>query len=206
MSSSQSKAFLRLAGEQLASEHFAGFKHLRSKNTLIRERDGGADIIVLSAATQFSPCISMAFYVGRRFPGATEVEKKCGWQPSYYQIHQFSPNAHQMRELGYVGPSCWEVDLRNPQAGLNDELAAAVRGIGLPFFARFTSLRSTQTALAVGDSWCIGGQGPFWRQMFSVDCALNDLNHFRIWARSLDRFSMAQANMALGHVSQPPIE
>jgi hypothetical protein len=48
-------------------------------------------------------------------------------------------------------------------------------------------------ALASRDSWCIGADGPFWHNLFCVDAARGDLEHFKAWSRSLDPFCRAQA-------------
>jgi hypothetical protein len=206
MAPSHSKAYLDSLARQLIAGRFADFRHIRSKNMLSREREDGADVIVLSAAAKFSPSITVAFYVGRRFFKATEVEKRCGWESSYYQINQFSYNAASMRDLGYSGPNHWDVDAISGQPSIVDEVTAALEAIALPFLLRFTSLQAAQAATSSGDSWCLGTGGQAWWQLFAVDAALGDLGHFRAWARSLDPLYRSQASKALAAIGEPPLE
>jgi hypothetical protein len=205
MAASHSKTYLDTLAQALIARRFVDFRHIRSKNMLIRERDDGADVIVLSAATKASPSITLAFYVGRRFFKATDVEKRCKWAASYYQIHQFSYNASAMRDLRYSGPNRWNVDAVSGQPPIIDELIAALEAIALPFFLRFTSLQAARAAISSGDSWCIGAEGPFWRQLFAIDAALGDMGHFRAWSQTLDPFYGPQVAQALAAIAESPL-
>ncbi len=205
MAPSHSQTYLNTLARALLAHRFADFRYIRSKNTLSRDREDGADVIALSAATAYSPNISLAFYFGRRFFKATEVEKRCKWKASYYQIHQFSYNASAMTNIGYSGPNRWTVDAVSGQPSIIDELTTALEAVALPFFLRFTSLRAAQAAISIRDSWCIGADGPFWRQLFAIDAALGDLGHFRAWSRTLDPFYAPQVAEALAAVAGPPL-
>src|SRR5256885_2337624 len=138
--------FIRAMGDELVSLLPGEFRHLRSKRMLRRDRGGGADVVVFSATTQFSPGILLAFYFGRWFPEAAKVETRLGWERSLYQIHQLSDNARSMRGLTFDGPYRWSLDVTAPPPSLMSEVASSIGQIAFPFFDRFTTLRDAQKA------------------------------------------------------------
>jgi len=183
-----------------------GFRHLRSKRMLRRERAGGGDVVAFSASTQSSPQILVAFYFGRWFKDAAQIEKRCGWNESYYHIHQLSDNARSMVGLAFDVAHRWAIDIRTASPSFPDDVARAVEQIAFPFFERFTTLRDAQSGHVSKDSWCIWASGPLWHQLFAIDAALGDTAHLRSWTRSLDPHSRHQADAALIRLGLPPTD
>jgi hypothetical protein len=196
--------FIRSLGEELQSLLPGAFRNLPSKRMLRRERAGGADVIVFSASTASSPHVLLAFCFGRWFPEAAKVEARLGWQRSYYQVHQLSENAKSMLGLSFDGAHRWSLDITIPPPTLASEVARSIEQIALPFFERFTTLRDAQAAHASNDSWCLPAKGPTWRQMFTIDAALDDISHFRSWAGTLEPFYRRQADEALIQIGSSP--
>ena len=173
---------------------------------LRRERAGGADVVVFSATTGFSPHILLAFYFGRWFPEAAKVEERLGWQRSLYQVHQLSENVKSMLGVTFDGTYRWSFDITVPPLSLVSEVARAIDQIALPFFDRYTTLRDAQMAHGSNDSWCLAASGPTWRQMFTIDAAIDDIAHFRSWARTLEPFYRHQADEALIQIGSSPTD
>jgi len=98
-----------------------------------------------------------------------------------------------MKGLEYSGPYTWSVDINNPPKTLVSELAGAVGGLAVPFFKRFSDIRTARDAIAADDPWCFGGK-PFWRQLLLLDMAINDWEHFEDWRANLDGLAQRQAS------------
>jgi hypothetical protein len=173
---------------------------------LRREGAAGHDVIVFSATTQFSPAVTLSFYFGRFFPTANSAVRQFSWSTPYYHVHQLSENRPLMEGLAYEGPYRWNVDLRATFGTLPQEVASAIQGVAFPFFERFIDLETARAGIVSRDSWCIGAEGPFWRSLLAMDLALDDVDHFRQWGRSLDPFSRRQANDALVLLGVPTID
>jgi len=127
-----------------------------------------------------------------------EVEKDLGEVGLPYHIQQYSPNLGHMKGIRYSGPHTWEVDLGQPRRDLAKEVAVAIRGMAYAFFDRFRELRAARDAIASNDPWCFSATGPFWRSLFLLDAALDDLAHFRGWMASLEPFYAPKAAEMLG--------
>jgi hypothetical protein len=175
------------------SELADGFTFYRSRLELRRSAHSGVDVLILSGSTKYSPLVSVSFYFGRSFDQVREVEKDLGELGLPYHIQQYSPNLSHMKGIRYSGPHTWEVDLRQPPRDLAKKLAVAVRAMAYPFFDRFRELRAARDAVASRDPWCFDATGPYWRSLFLLDAALDDLLHFKEWMASLDPFYVPRA-------------
>jgi hypothetical protein len=98
-----------------------------------------------------------------------------------------------MTGIDYAGSHTWEIDLTQPPSGLVGELKVAIQGMAYPFFERFREPRIARDAIASDNPWCFGGAGPFWRSLFLLDAALDDMGHFKSWSARLEPFYAAQA-------------
>ena len=185
-------AFRKTLGRELAALLGERYTFLGSRDELRADAPGGRDVVALHVASQFSPALTVSFYVGRNFDAARRVETLLGLPKAYYHIHKHSTNAERLTGLDYPGPHSWHVDLAAPAAGLAREMAAAIRAIGGAFFARFATLGTAREALARDDPWCQGG-AVAWRQLLLVDLALGDPAHFEAWASGLDPATRAEA-------------
>jgi hypothetical protein len=124
------------------------------------------------------------------------MEQRCGLYKFPYHIQQFSVNRGALVGLAYQGPFDWSVNIHEPLGQLPVEMAAAVRGMAIPFFERFETLPSARAALADDDPWCFGGAG-FWRQLLHVDLAMGEVERFREWSRRLSDYDRDQAEMEI---------
>jgi hypothetical protein len=98
-----------------------------------------------------------------------------------------------MQGLEYAGPYNWSVNINDPPKTLLSELTDAIRGMAVPFFERFSDIRSARDAIAADDPWCFGGR-LCWRQLLLLDLAINDLEHFERWRSGLDELYQRQAS------------
>jgi hypothetical protein len=188
-----SPEFQRRLGAGLAEVLGGQYRFFKSRLELRADAPDGHNIVILAGSTKYSPHISVDFYFGRNFAEAKQVEKRLGGHQFYYHIQQFSPNRTHMKGLEYTGPYIWSVDINNPPMTLVSELAGAVRGMAVPFFERFSDIRTACDAIAVNDPWCFGGKA-FWRQLLLLDMAMNDLEHFENWRVNLDDLAQRQAS------------
>jgi hypothetical protein len=138
-------------------------------------------VVILSGSTRYSPEIDLAFYFGRNFAAARQLEALLGDHRFYYHIQQYSWNRAHMNGLSYDGPYRWAIDIGAAPASLASEVAAAIHGIGDPFFARFADIEAARDAVASDDPWCFGGAA-YAHQLLLLDAALGDLAHFEAWA------------------------
>ena len=106
-----------------------------------------------------------------------------------------------MTGLPYDGPYSWSVDISKPIGSLVSEMKYAIESIANPFFERFDSIQSARDAIASDDSWCFGGP-IFWKQLLILDAAMNQLGHFKEWAKRLDEFATRQSNEVLDQLAQ----
>ena len=194
---SDARHFQQHVGAQLATELGGTFKFYRSRLELRRSGAAGADVIVIAGSTKWSPLISLSFYFGRAFDQVRKIERALGIAGLPYHVQQYSPNVRLMTGIGYAGPHTWEVDLGRQPADLVRELRAAIEGMAYPFFERFREPRDARDAIVTDDPWCFDGRGPFWRSVFLLDAALDDLAHFKSWSERLEPFYAAQANQML---------
>jgi hypothetical protein len=197
---SEARRFQQLIGTELAAEFAGDFRFYRSRLELRRTGDDGADVIILAGSAKWSPLISLSFYFGRSFDLVRQIEKQLGWSGLPYHIQQYSLNLRHMSGIGYAGRHTWDIDLRQPPSDLAREIKAAIQGMAFPFFERFRELSAARDAIATDDPWCFGGRGPFWRSLFLMDAALDDLAHFRKWSERLEPFYAAQAAEALARL------
>jgi len=189
--------FQKFLGEQTTKLLGDEFRFFRSRLELRRRALDSEDVVVLGGSNKWSPCLSVAFYFGRRFDAARRVEKQLGSEGAFYHVFQHSLNLRKLSGLSYSGPISWEVDLRQPPPDLANQLTEAIQQVAFPFFARFETLGNARSGLLDEDAWCFSARGAFWRQLFLIDVALNDINHFRRWAESLDQTNFAAAQKAL---------
>jgi hypothetical protein len=188
-----SREFQRDLGAAVVDVLGGAYRFLKSRLELRAAAPGGHNVVVLAGYTKYSPRISVDFYFGRNFAAAKRIGKRLAVSQFYYHIQQFSPNREHMSGLEYTGPYTWSVDICNPPSSLVAELAAAVRGIAVPFFERFVDIGAARDAIAASDPWCFGGK-PCWRQLLLLDMAMNDLGHFEHWRGVLDDLSQTQAS------------
>lgn len=193
---SNSEKFIKLLGEEVAEELGNEFKFFRSREELRRSAEAGHDVIVFGGSSKYSPEISISFYVGKNFKSVKKIEKALGDSPSYYHIQQYSPNIGGIVGHPYTGPHTWSVDVTNPPKNLTEEFCAALKGIGEPFFERFSTIRKARDGIVADNSWCFGGLTS-WRNLLYLDIALDDLSHFKTWSEKLSDFEMGQANEIL---------
>jgi hypothetical protein len=194
---SEARRFQQQKGTELAAEFAGEFRFYRSRLELRRANGDGADVIILSGSTKWSPLISLSFYFGRSFDRIRQIEKQLGLSTSPYHIQQYSLNLQHMIGIGYAGRHTWDIDLRQPPSGLAREMKAAIQGMAFPFFERFHQLSAARDAVASNDPWCFGARGHSWRSLFLLDTALGDLAHFRTWSERLEPLYAAQATEAL---------
>jgi hypothetical protein len=180
-------------GQEVADLFGGEFKFYKSKLELKRKRAEGFDVIVLSGSNKWSPYIDVSFYFGRNYDAARKVEKALGSYTMPYQIQQYSPNVGSMKGVGYRGDGTWEVNIDEPPKDLALTIKKAIEEIAFPFFERFSTLKAAQSALESDDSWCFSPKGPFYHMIFTVDAALNDIEHFKEWSQCLDEFYKNQA-------------
>lgn len=184
--------FRQQLGADLAFELQGHYTHLRSRGELRRTTPDGHDVLILSVSAKHSPFVSVAFYFGRNYAVAKRIEKLLRGYEFPYHIQQFSLNRRAMAGIPYDGPYQWSIDIRNPPQDLAKQVAAAVLGVAVPFFVRFSSIAAARDALANNDPWCFGGP-VFWRQLLIVDLALDDLAHFQKWAVCLQEYDRNQS-------------
>jgi len=188
-----SPEFQRRLGLDLSEALGAQYRFFKSRLELRADAPDGHNVVILAGSTKYSPHISVDFYFGRNFAEAKRVEKRLGDHQFYYHIQQFSPNRRHMKGLEYSGPFTWSVDVNNPPRALASELAEAVRGMAVPFFERFSNIRTARDAIADDDPWCFGGKA-YWRQLLLLDMAMNDLQHFERWRANLHELYQRQAS------------
>ena len=177
------------------------YRFFKSRLELRAPSDDGENVLVLSAASKFSPYISLAFYFGRHYAVARPIEKLLEYTRWPYHIQQYSLNRTHMSGLTYSGPYSWSIDITNPMESLVSEIESAVHGMAEPFFKRFATISAARDAIAADDPWCFAGP-IFWRQLLILDGAMDDLNHFRKWAVCLDDFNRTQALADLEKLAQ----
>ena len=189
----RSREFQHRLGAALAGALGGQYRFFKSRLELRADAPDGHNVVILAGSTKYSPHITVDFYFGRNFAKAKQVEKLLRGHQSYYHIQQFSPNRTHMKGLEYSGPYTWSVDINNPPKTLVSELAGAVGGLAVPFFKRFSDIRTARDAIAADDPWCFGGK-PFWRQLLLLDMAINDWEHFEDWRANLDGLAQRQAS------------
>lgn len=189
--------FKKDLGAEVCQHLGSDFKFLRSKRELRRPSGNGHDVVILSGSNKWSPHISVAFYYGRNYDDVKSIEKLAGEEPMPYHIQQYSPNATRISGLDFAGTTTWEVDITGPPAGLAKDIAAAIRGVAFPFFARFTELKTARDALATEDTWCFGAAGSGWYSLLKLDAALRDFEHFEVWRECLNEFYYQQSEERL---------
>ncbi len=189
---SASQSFLQEIGVELGEMLGDEYRFMRSRRELRAEAANGFNSVVLNAATKYSPFIGFAFYFGRIYSAAREIEARLGPHRAYFHVQQFSYNRSHMQGLSYDGPDNWSVDITDPPAGLSSQVAAAIHGMADPFFARFADLRSARDAISARDPWCFSGEF-YWRNLLLLDAALDDLPHFDSWAAGINSVYRDQA-------------
>lgn len=193
--SSDAKNYLQALGAELAGALGPGYRFFKSALELRAATDAGENLITLGGAMRHSPLVDVAFHFGCSYGAAKAIGKQLGLQAGAH-IVQYSLNRASMKGLPASGPGrgSWSVHIGTPpDAVLVAEMAAAVRGMADPFFARFAGMAAARDAVAGDDPWCLGGKMQ-WRNVLLLDAALGELDHFRQWATRLDRLNAQQAN------------
>jgi hypothetical protein len=174
-------------------------RFFKSRKEIRAEAPNGHNVIIISGSNKYSPLIDVAFYFGKNFAAAKEVERRLGLNQFYYHIQQYSYNRAAFQGLPFSGPCTWEVDISNPPPRLANQVVEAINGLAVPFFDRFETIRAARDAIAEDDPWCFGGRS-FWRQLLRLDFAMDDLAHFQGWSTCLDDFNRKQAEAEIARL------
>ena len=185
--------YRRDLGEKLAKALGPDWRFYKTRKELRCKTKQGYNSIVLAGGSKWSPYITIAFYFGVNFDKAHEVETEIfKREPSYYHVFQFSYNRNRMARLKYKGPSTWEIDLTKKRDILKP-LKRAIEQMAYPFFARFAEIKAARDAEVKCDSWCLTHNS--WRNILTLDVALNDLNHFDKWINKQKLIPFEQKEM-----------
>ena len=198
---SATEQFAKQLGAELTDILGGSFKYKRSRLELSRPTEGGHDVVILSVTGKYSPFLNVAFYFGKNYEQAKDIERSLGGYQFPYHVQQYSPYRQPLFARTYDGPDNWDIDLQTPPPSLPSEVAAAINGMALPFFEQFQSKAVARDAIANGSSDCFSGPMS-WRQLLLLDASLNDLEHFRAWISCLDDWTRDQAELELVKVAQ----
>lgn len=194
--SSAAVEFQRRLGASVALELGEPYKFVKSRLELRAPSPAGHNTVLLSGSNKYSPYIQVAFHFGCHFTAVNAVERQLKGHQHFAHISQYSPNKPSMSGLTYAEPVTWSVDIETPPVTLAAELAAAIRGVAQPFFARFATMVTARDAVAANDSWCFGGPN-FWHSLLMLDLALGDAAHFDARSQRLGQSAKQQANELL---------
>ena len=196
---SAAREFQKALGSEVAKALACDVEFVPSQ-LLLRWRGEGADSLVsFSGSNKFSPFVSVAFYFGRRFESASQIERAIGDRSNQWHISHYSINLPLMMDMPYDGPHDWKVDIRNPPVTLVPEMARAIQGMAYPFFERFASVLVARDALLANDPWCVMADF-MWSRMLSLDAALGELEHYEEWSEKLPDFYRAHSDQAFDQV------
>jgi hypothetical protein len=190
---SASAGYIRKIGMEVEQLLGPDFQYLRSRREFRRATPEGHDVVVLSASSKWSPFINVSFYFGKQYKIVADLRRAVGLHPHMNHVQQFALHRQPLYAATYTGPDNWDVDLRNPPAGIAGQIADAIHGMAEPFFGRFSSIREARDAIAKDDPGCFGGR-TFWRQLLLLDAALGDLDHFHTWSACLSEWDRKQAD------------
>lgn len=193
--------FAKQLGADLTDILGGSFKYKRSRLELSRPVAEGHDVVILSVTGKYSPFVNVAFYFGKNYKQAKEIERSIGKYQFPYHVQQYSPFRQPLFAQTYNGPDNWDINLQSPPQDLPSELAGAIKGMALPFFNQFQSLAVARDAIASGSPDCFSGE-MFWRQLLLLDASLDELDHFRSWASRLDDWTRNQAELELEKAAQ----
>jgi len=188
--------FQQSLGAEVAAILGPRYKFFRSRNELRSEIPGGHHVVVITGSNKWSPDVEVAFYFGKNFSAAKDIEKRLGIFQFYYHVQQYSPNCAFANLGPYSGPCSWSVNITKPPPGLAWEIAQAIEGLSKPFLEKYDSLVAARDAIAGDDPNVFGGP-PFWAQLLRLDLALDDLLHFERWAEKLEELPRTQAQAVI---------
>ena len=193
--------FAKQLGADVTDILGGSFKYKRSRLELSRPVAEGHDVVILSVTGKYSPFVNVAFYFGKNYKQAKEIERSIGEYQFPYHVQQYSPFRQPLYSKTYNGPDNWDINLQEPPKNLPSELADAIRGMTQPFFDQFQVITAARDAIASGSPDCFSGQ-MFWRQLLLLDASLGELDHFRNWMSCLDDWTRNQAELELSKVAK----
>ena len=197
--------YVSTLGAAVADEFGAGVAFSKASKCLIWPTVFGGSYVRLSGSNKWSPLISVSFYFGNRYEGATTIERLINLpkrQQRAGHIHQYSLNAHLMHGLAFSSDYTFQIDIRRPPVDIACTVADAIRQIAVPFWNRYPTVRSARDALLSRDEWCFQADGAFWHDLLYLDAALGELEHFESWLARLEASYMPNASAELVKVKE----